>query len=318
MKILTPASPPCPPGSSVVTIGVYDGVHLGHQATLARVVAEAHEADRSAVVATFDRHPSEIVSPERTPLLLCDLEERLDRLSAVGIDQVAVIPFDQATASESAEEFIQRLIVGRLGAARVIVGEDFRFGAKRRGDVSLLTAQGERFGFSVEGVHLDATAGVPISSTRIRAAIAEGDVAQARALLGRVHEVSGEVVHGDGRGGPELGYPTANVHVPASMAIPQVGIYAGWYRDEQLEAHPAAISVGRRPTFYENADPLIEAYLLDFEGDLYGRRARVSFFEHQRPEKRFDSLEALIAQMGLDVRRTAELLDPAMAPPAHL
>ena len=318
MKILTPASPPCPPGSSVVTIGVYDGVHLGHQATLARVVDEAHEAGRSAVVATFDRHPSEIVSPERTPLLLCDLDERLERLSAVGIDQVAVIPFDREMAAESAEEFIERLVVGRLGAARVIVGEDFRFGAKRRGDVALLAAQGRHLGFTVEGVHLDASAGAPISSTRIRAAIAAGDVSHARSLLGRVHEVAGEVVHGDGRGGPELGFPTANLRVSASMAVPRVGIYAGWYRDEQHQAHPAAISVGRRPTFYESADPLIEAHLLEFEGDLYGHRARVSFFEHLRDEERFDSLEALIEQMGRDVRRTADILDPAMAPPAQI
>ena len=317
MKILTPSSEPLGPGSSVVTIGVYDGVHLGHQATLARVIAEAHAAGRHAVVATFDRHPTEVVRPDRTPLMLCSLDERLRRLELLGLDATMVIPFDEARAAESAEDFVKGLVVGHLGATRVVVGEDFRFGHGRRGDVSLLEQMGVQLGFSVEGVHLDSSQGEPISSTRIRAALVEGNVTEACRLLGRPHEVGGEVIHGDGRGGPELGYPTANVQVPAGMAIPKVGIYAGWYQDDGTPRHPAAISVGRRPMFYESADPLVEAHLVDFEGDLYGRAAKVSFLDHLRDEKRFDSVEALIEQMGRDVATTRDLCarHGAAAPP---
>ncbi len=301
----------------MVTIGVYDGVHLGHQATLARVIAEAHAAGRQAIVATFDRHPTEVVRPDRTPLMLCSLEERLRRLELLGLDATMVIPFDEERAAESAEDFVEGLVVGQLGAARVVVGEDFRFGHGRHGDVALLEQMGPRLGFSVEGVQLDASHGEPISSTRIRAALVEGDVAEAGRLLGRPHEVAGEVIHGDGRGGPELGYPTANVQVPAGMAIPKVGIYAGWYHDEATPRQPAAISVGRRPMFYESADPLVEAHLIGFEGDLYGRRAKVSFLEHLRDEERFESIEALINQMSRDVA-TARMLcakHGAVAPP---
>ena len=314
MKILTPSSEPLGPGSSVVTIGVYDGVHLGHQATLARVIAEAHAAGRHAVVATFDRHPTEVVRPDRTPLMLCSLDERLRRLELLGLDATMVIPFDEARAVESAEDFVKGLVVGHLGATRVVVGEDFRFGHGRRGDVSLLEQMGVQLGFSVEGVHLDSSQGEPISSTRIRRLLSEGDVASAAVLLGRLHEVAGEVRHGDGRGGPELGFPTANVHVPTTMAIPKVGIYAGFYADPDVGRYPAAISVGRRPTFYESADPLIEAHLIGAELDLYGHEARISFLAHLRDEARFDSVEALIEQMSADVERSAQLC--ALAEPA--
>ena len=314
MRVLEPDGTLREPHSSVVTIGVYDGVHLGHQRTLGRVVDEARAGGLRSVVATFDRHPAEVVRPDMAPLLLCNLEQRLERLAEEGIDEVAVVPFDSNRAQESAQEFIEEVLVGHLGAARIIVGEDFRFGRDREGDVDLLRREGERLGFSVEGVSLGEAGDDPISSTRIRRLLSEGDVASAAVLLGRLHEVAGEVRHGDGRGGPELGFPTANVHVPTTMAIPKVGIYAGFYTDPDVGRYPAAISVGRRPTFYESADPLIEAHLIGADLDLYGHEARISFLAHLRDEARFDSVEALIEQMSADVERSAELC--ALAEPA--
>jgi riboflavin kinase/FMN adenylyltransferase len=307
MHVIDPTEPPRPPRSSIVTVGVYDGVHLGHQRTLARVVADARAEDRAAIVATFDRHPLEVVRPDLAPKLLCTLEQRLERLAEVGIDAVSVIAFDAARSREEATAFIADELVARLGAARVVVGQDFRFGRDRAGDLGTLAAAGERLGFDVEGVVLGEADGEAISSTRIRQQIAQGDVAGASLLLGRLHEVVGEVCHGDGRGGPELGFPTANLHVPTTMAIPAVGIYAGFYADDTVGQVPAAISVGRRPTFYESADPLIEAHLLDFNGDLYGRQARISFLAHLRDEARFESVADLVAQMAIDVERTARL-----------
>ena len=288
-----------------MTIGVYDGVHLGHQRTLGRVVREARDEGLTSVVATFDRHPAEVVRPEHAPLLLCDLEQRLELLEGLGVDVVAVIPFESERARESADDFIADVLVGQLGAVKVIVGEDFRFGRNRQGDVDLLRAAGAHQGFAVEGVTLGEADGNPISSTRIRSLVSDGAVEEAASLLGRLHQVRGPVLHGDGRGGPELGCPTANVHVPGAMALPAVGIYAGFYEDDVVGRWPAAISIGRRPTFYESADPLVEVHVIGFDGDLYNHRARVSFLDHLRAEERFDSIEALIGQMQLDIEESA-------------
>ncbi|MEI8403893.1 MAG: bifunctional riboflavin kinase/FAD synthetase [Actinomycetes bacterium] len=307
MDVLAPTEPTLPPAGSIVTIGVYDGVHRGHQRTLGRVVSEAKAKGLRSVVATFDRHPAEVVRPEHAPLLLCDLDQRLELLDNLGVDTVAVIPFDSARALETAHDFIANVLVGQLGAAKVIVGEDFRFGHDRLGDVDLLRAAGDALGFEVEGVVLGESDGDPISSTRIRTLIADGSVAEAAVLLGRLHQVRGPVLAGDGRGGPELGCPTANVHVPDAMALPAVGIYAGFYEDDAVGRWPAAISIGRRPTFYASADPLVEVHLIGFSGDLYGHAARVSFLARLRDEERFDSVGDLIAQMQQDIEVSAIL-----------
>ena len=306
MHVLAPDDIALPPLGSIVTIGVYDGVHRGHQRTLGLVIDEAAANGLTSVVATFDRHPAEVVRPEQAPLLLCDLDQRLELLGALGVDVVAVIPFDSDRAIESAEDFIGNVLVGQLGAAKVIVGEDFRFGRDRQGDVDLLRTAGAALGFAVEGVALGEADGEAISSTRIRSLISSGRVDEAASLLGRLHQVRGPVLHGDGRGGPELGCPTANVHVPDTMALPAEGIYAGFYADEVVGRWPAAISIGRRPTFYESADPLVEVHLIGFTGDLYGHGARVTFLEHLRAEKRFDSIADLIEQMGRDIETSAE------------
>jgi riboflavin kinase/FMN adenylyltransferase len=291
-----------PPGGSAVTIGAYDGVHVGHQFVLAEVGRRAQAAGLTTVVVTFDRHPATVVRPESAPASLTDLDQKLDLLAATGVDRTLVIPFDKQRAAETAEEFVEEVLVRALGTRLVVVGEDFHFGARRAGNVALLTALGEKYGFSVEGLSLEGGEEDPVSSTRIRQLLASGEVETASRLLGRPHQVRGTVERGDGRGGPELGFPTANVEVPEGILLPAEGIYACWYTRPDGSRHAAAVSLGRRPTFYRSAEsPLLEAYLLDFDGNLYGETARVSFVARLREERRFDSVEALIAQMGADV-----------------
>jgi riboflavin kinase/FMN adenylyltransferase len=300
----------------VVTVGFYDGLHLGHRRTIGLALDEARRAGLPLIVVTFDRHPAELLRPEAAPKLLTDLGQRLELLAEAGVDACYVIEFDEDAAAQSAETFIDEVLVSRLGCAELAVGEDFRFGAQRSGDIELLRRAGERAGFRLRAVSLGEAGGQVISATRIRGLVAEGDVAGAATLLGRVHELRGVVARGEGRGGSELGFPTANLEVDPRLALPGDGVYAGWYRDEERGPLPAAISVGRRPTFLEGAEPLIEAYLLDFSGDLYGREARVSFLERLRGEVRFGSAGELVSQMELDVAAAARLLAaaPNLAP----
>jgi riboflavin kinase/FMN adenylyltransferase len=297
------------PGTAV-TIGAYDGVHLGHRALLHDLSTRAEAAGLSTVVVTFDRHPAGVVRPESAPLQLTDLEQKLELLAACGIDRTFVIAFDRSRADESAEDFVEEVLVDTLDARLVVVGEDFHFGHGRRGNVALLTKLGRKYGFEVVGARLTGDGSEAVSSTRIRTLVAEGDVAGAARLLGRPHEVRGPVVHGDGRGGPELGFPTANLQLKDDIALPADGIYAGYFTRPDGSVHPAAISVGRRPTFYApgTASVLVEAYLLHFEGDLYGEHSRVSFVHRLRDDRQFDSVEALIAQMRRDAAEAEEAL----------
>jgi riboflavin kinase/FMN adenylyltransferase len=221
-----------------------------------------------------------------------------------------VVPFDRDRADETAEDFVTEILVGQLDARLVVVGEDFHFGHGRKGTVALLGELGEDHGFEVEGVALSDAGDVAISSTRIRRLVQDGDVAGAATLLGRPHEVRGRVVHGDGRGRAELGFPTANVAVPSDVALPGLGIYAGYYLRPDGVPRVAALSVGRRPTFYApgSQPPLLEAFLLDFDDELYDEAARVRFVERLRGEERFDRVEDLVAQMHRDVAQVRQLL----------
>ncbi len=300
------AACPDPGAGSVVTIGAYDGLHLGHRAVIERVRAVAAERGLTSAVVTFDRHPASIVRPESAPKLLCDLEQKLELLESTGVDLTVVLTFDEARAAETAEDFVETVLVDCLRAKSVIVGSDFHFGKGRAGNVAMLRRLGPEAGFDVLGMELVDAAGNPaldgdrVSSTAIRRALADGDMAAARAMLGRYHEVRGVVAHGDARG-RELGFPTANVSVPGSILLPTDGIYAGWFERPDGREHPAAISLGRRPTFYETADAsLLEAHLLDFTGDLYGEAVGVRFVERLRGELKFDTVDDLIAQMGRD------------------
>src|SRR5436190_1715927 len=305
---------PRPTTGSVVTIGQYDGVHLGHQAVIAAVRAKAAAGGMESAVVTFDRHPASVVRPESAPRLLTDLDQKLELLAATGVERCLVISFDEARSKEPAEEFVREVLVDCLGAKVVIVGEDFHFGHQRKGNVALLEQMGGDLGFDVAGLPLvdaDGHAGgdqPKASSTAIRHALVAGDLATANALLGRPHEVRGRVAHGDHRG-RELGFPTANVSVPGDILLPADGIYAGWYERLDGAVHASAISLGRRPTFYEEAHAsLLEAHLLDFEGDLYDEAARVRFVARLRGEERFDSVDALIEQIRRDCDEARQIL----------
>jgi riboflavin kinase/FMN adenylyltransferase len=250
-----------------------------------------------------------VVRPESAPKLLTDLDQKLELLETTGVDEVLVIHFDEERAHESAEDFVRDVLVSRLAARAVVVGHDFHFGHKRSGNVPMLAAMGGELDFDVLGMRLVGDdAGTEVSSTRIRGLLADGDVRKAASLLGRPHEVRGTVDHGDARG-RELGFPTANVGVPSEILLPADGIYAGWYEGPEGETHAAAISLGRRPTFYDNVDTsLLEAYLLDFDGDLYDQPAKVRFVERMRGEVKFDSVDALIDQMNHDVANVRTVL----------
>lgn len=313
MQVLTEvATARWAPRRSVLTVGAYDGVHIGHQAVIAEVRRRAAELDAVSVVVTFDRHPAEIVRPESAPPLLTSLEQKLELLEATGVDATLVVPFDEGQAKEEPEDFVERVLVDGLAVAQIVVGEDFHFGHHRGGNVPMLRSMGERLGFSVEPLALlgrtDSNVDEPVSSTAIRRALAGGDVTRATAMLGRPHEVRGPVVRGDQRG-RLIGFPTANVEVPNAMCLPADGVYAGEYERPDGTVHPCAINLGRRPTFYEHADSsLLEAHLLDFDGDLYGEAAKVRFRYFLRSERKFEGIEAIAAQLGHDVAQARDLL----------
>jgi riboflavin kinase/FMN adenylyltransferase len=312
MEVLTdPGRRPYTPQGTVVTIGAYDGVHTGHQGLIRRVRERARERNARSAVVTFDRHPATVVRPASAPKLLTDLGQKVELLSRTGLDLCVVLTFDAGRAAESAEEFVHEVLVGGLQAGLVVVGTDFHFGHARRGNLALLERMGRELGFEVEGVRPlpGPHGGEPVSSTKVRDLLVAGRVDAAAELLGRPHEVRGRVERGDGRGGPVLGYPTANVAVPDQVLLPAEGIYAGWYERPDGSVHRAAISLGRRPQFYDHAeDPLLEAYLLGFAGDLYGEEARVRFVARLREDRRFDSVEDLVAQTGRDVDAVRSLL----------
>ncbi|HEX4866291.1 MAG TPA: bifunctional riboflavin kinase/FAD synthetase [Acidimicrobiales bacterium] len=305
----------CRPGEgSIVTIGAYDGVHLGHQAVIGEVRRRAAAAELASVVVTFDRHPASVVRPESAPRLLTDLEQKLELLAGTGIDRCLVLTFDEARAHEPAEDFVHEVLVGALGTRAVIVGEDFHFGHQRRGNVAMLRREGEVLGFEVVGMDLVDEAGQVAgdrpraSSTAIRHALVAGDLGTAMAMLGRPYEVRGLVAQGDKRG-RELGFPTANVSVPGEILLPADGIYAGWLQRADGTVLPAALSLGRRPTFYEEAHAsLLEAHVLDFSGDLYDEHVRVRFTARLRGQVRFEDVDALVAQIAQDVEDTRAAL----------
>jgi riboflavin kinase / FMN adenylyltransferase len=271
-----------------VAIGTFDGVHLGHR-----------EVIRGAdTVLTFDPHPMSVIHPDAAPKLLNPFSIRRDLIAGLGVDDLVVIPFDREFASMEADEFVDRVIVEQAGAAKVSVGENFRFGKKAAGTPDLLRSHQSLETCVVPLVEVE---GETVSSSHIRGLVAAGDVKKAAAFLGGPFLFEGEVVAGDRRG-RELGLPTANLVPDDSLVHPGHGVYAAW-----AHGHPAAVNVGVRPTFETGRGLLIEAYLIDFEGDLYGQTLRIAFLERMRGERRFDSQEALIEQMQQDVEQAREI-----------
>ena len=286
----------------MVTIGVYDGVHAGHRALIAETCEIGQRLGLLSAVVTFDRHPAQLVAPERAPCLLTDLEQKRELLHATGVDLVEVLSFDDERRRESAENFVREVLVERMSAKAVVVGRDFHFGHARRGNVELLADMGRSLGFEVHGLHLVAGPdGEVVSSTRIRAVLAEGDVAAAARLLGRDHEVRGTIVRGDGRA-RDLGAPPANIDFEADICLPADGIYAGWHERPDGEVFAAAISLGRRPTFYGAEGALVlESHLLDFDGELYGEPAKLRFAKRLRGQHHYPDVDELRKQMAADL-----------------
>ncbi|MFM7687634.1 MAG: bifunctional riboflavin kinase/FAD synthetase [Actinomycetota bacterium] len=312
MRVITDLSEsPWPGQRTVVPIGAYDGVHRGHQAVIAEVRRLAADTGARSVVITFDRHPASVVRPESAPRLLTDLDQKLELLAATGVDGTVLVHFDEEQAGEDPVEFARRVLVRCLATSAIVVGEDFHFGRGREGSVSTLRELGAREGFEVQPLPLlprtDGPA-EPLSSTVIRRAMAGGQVELAAQMLGHPFEARGPVVKGDQRG-RLLGFPTANVEVPNSICLPSDGVYAGWYVRPDGSRHACAMNLGRRPTFYEHADhSLLEAHLLDFEGDLYGEQAKVQFTDFLRSERKFAGIEALVGQLKNDIDHARSVL----------
>lgn len=296
--------------ASVVAIGVFDGVHHGHRALIGKAVAYARRVGAPAVVVTFDPHPDEVVRPGTHPGLLSTLEHRCALLAEIGVDAVCVVPFTRELASLSPEDFVQHVLVERLHARCVAVGENFRFGHRAQGDTETLAELGRQYGFETDAEPLLVGEGGVWSSTYIRGLIRAGDVANAAYSLGRPHRLEGVVVHGDKRG-RDLGYPTANLQTTPHSAIPADGVYAGWFLLDpygEPRRFAAAVSIGTNPTF-DGVERRVEAYVLDVDGfDVYGRSVALDLVERIRGQLRFESVDALVQRMGEDVRAVRQVL----------
>ncbi len=295
----------------VVALGNFDGVHLGHRAVLRRAVEEARVREMRCVAATFDPHPQAVLRPGSEPKLLTTLDVRKELLLGCGVDEVCVIPFDQGLARKRPRDFVREVLVGELRATVVVVGENFRFGYKASGDVNELgrcmrEASGEA-AIAVPIYGLDQALGESISSTKIRTLLSDGEAGEAARLLGRPYFIRGEVVAGDKRG-RLLGFPTANVLPDPRAFVPGRGVYAGHVRLPGDEFYGACTNVGVAPTF-DRRDHRVEAYLLGYEGDLYGKVLDVAIVERLRPEKRFSGLDELKAQIARDVAGARKVVE---------
>jgi riboflavin kinase/FMN adenylyltransferase len=295
-------------GRSVMTIGVFDGVHNGHQLAIGQAVKRAGEIGVQSLVVTFDPHPSEVVRPGSHPAVLTPPARKAELIEHLGVDALCVIPFTPDFSHLSAEAFVHDVLVDALHASAVVVGENFRFGHRAAGDVTLLRRLGDTFGFAVHATPLVTADGTVFSSTYIRACVAAGEVEAAARALGRPHRVEGVVVRGDGRG-RELGFPTANLMTGTYTAVPADGVYAAWLVRERGEQRMAAVSIGTNPTF-SGRERRVEAYVLDFDADLYGERLGLDFVRRLREMRAYQSVDPLLEQINEDVRLTRTVLAP--------
>lgn len=304
-------TPPLP--RSVIAVGVFDGVHLGHQALVAHAMHDAANRGLPCVVVTFDRDPDQVVSPDEAMPQLLSLEDKCAFLGETGVGTVLVVPFNAEVAAMSPERFVDDVLCAAVTPVAVHVGVDFRFGHFAEGDLSTLTALGAVRGFDVAGHDLVTLGDEPVTSTRIRRLVAEGDVTAAAALMSRRHRVSGRVVYGRGEGGPLLGIPTANIAPMRFAALPADGVYAGCARLGK-ESYPAGISVGVAPTFPEAQD-VLEVHLLEFDGELHGVDLTVEFTERLRDQRVFDTPAALAESIRADLERARDGCRPVAADP---
>lgn len=306
MKVMDGPWPAWEPldGPTSVTIGVLDGVHRGHRALISRL-----DGSMVRTVLTFDPHPVEVLRPGTPPRLITTIDERVDLLADNGVELVGVLDLSEIK-EQSPEEFVERVLVGKLGAAHLVVGVDFRFGKDRSGDVESLERLAPRLGIRVDTIGLVEEEGAPVSSSRVRLLIEEGEVAEAASFLDRWYAVTAEVVHGDKRG-RQIGYPTANMRLPSRKVVPATGVYACFASvgEDRLDT---AVNVGIRPTF-GGGELLIEAHVLDFDDDLYGSEMTIEFVDYLRPELKFDGVDALVEAMGDDVAMARGILSRARA-----
>ena len=299
--------------TSVVTVGTFDGVHVGHQAIIRYLVRRARDKDGSSVVVSFSPHPREVVHDDEVPLLTT-IDERGDAMEELGVDRFIVIPFTKEFSRLKAEEFVREILVDRIGLQEIVIGYDHAFGRDRRGDADLLEELGSQAGFTVDVIPPQVVEEHVVSSSEIRDLIGEGDVATARQLLSRPYSLRGTVVEGDGRG-KQIGFPTANLQVDhPRKVVPAVGVYAvgvSILSDSDSAGDDGLLmgmmNIGYRPTFGRR-DLSLEVHILEFEGDLYGRDLRVEFVERMRDERKFESKEALVEQLSLDRSRCKQLL----------
>jgi riboflavin kinase/FMN adenylyltransferase len=301
---------PLDEGPCVVTVGFFDGVHLGHRAVFARTVDAAHERGVGAVAVTFDRHPREVLTPGSEPRLLTTVERRASLIEATGIDVLVVLAFTHEFSQIPAEGFVERVLVNGVHAVHAVMGANFTFGHRAAGTVENLPQLGEPYELTAEGVGLVEVEGRTVSSSSIREALSAGDLTWPRTGLGRRFVLDGEVVSGHGRG-KGLGFPTANLRTWPRLLLPGQGIYAG-VADHRGRRYPAAIDVGTNPTF--GTEPLhTEAFLLDYEGDgLRGEPLAIEFWERLRDEVRYDSTDALVAAIADDVERTRQIVSTGL------
>ena len=290
-----------------LTIGNFDGVHRGHQAIVGHAVKRAHDLGLQSVVVTFDPHPAEVVRPGSHPAVLTEPVRKAELIEQLGVDALCVVPFTPAFSRLSPEAFVHDVLVEALHAAVVVVGDNFRFGHRAAGELTQMEALGRSFGFTVEEAPLVAADGVVFSSTYIRSCVDAGDVRAAAAALGRPHNLAGVVVRGDQRG-RELGFPTANLMCHRYASVPADGVYAArLLRGDGEPPRMASVSIGTNPTF-SGRERRVEAYVLDFSGDLYGERVSLDFVAHLREQRTYDGIEPLVAQINEDVGQTRELL----------
>jgi len=297
-----------PPGMPhAVTIGNFDGLHLGHQAMLTRLLHVARARDLPSCVLSFEPHPREFFAPAQAPARLSSLREKAEMLRGRGIDRLHVFRFNRAFSSLSADQFIEQVLVRTLQARYVLVGDDFRFGAKRAGDFSLLERAGQQFGFDAEFLPTVEVGGERSSSTAVRAALAAGELEHAARLLGRPYSISGRVVHGD-KLGRDIGFPTANIQLKHNRP-PLLGIFAVELYGLNGQPLPGVASLGVRPTVKgADAAPVLEVHLFDFNADIYNRRVRVDFLHKLRDEEKYPDLPSLVAQIGRDVDNAKRFL----------
>lgn len=295
----------------VLTIGNFDGVHLGHQEVFRRVVEKAREIGGQSLVYTFDPHPVEVLAPDRKPLLITPLEEKLALIAEQGIDAAISTPFTARFSGQAPEDFVKKVLFDRIKIRHILVGHDFTFGKDRRGNIALLKEMGRKWGFHAEMVEAVRLEGAVVSSTRIRDYVARGEVREAAKMLGRFYALTGKVIHGHGRGSRTLGFPTANLKASGRL-LPQSGIYAvfAFYDGKRYEA---VANLGWNPTFGDEKFS-VEIHILNFDRDIYGENLRVEFLERLRDEAVFRGAEELIGQIRKDIARAEKILRTAKPP----